>query len=193
MMLMRSWYLPLMRCLMNASAAATVVKNVASFGAFLFKLAAGKRAIMLDEASIITAMRRPGNDTSSRVIDENGSARAIAKKGSPARNTRSAPWRMNDVEKNVGPALHLSTAGSATCVRPAFARVTARAGTASVWRGGGSFPPPPVLRGRELPERAIERFEERRSLVGAEAARALRGQRTRRGGDRHDALPAAEP
>src|SRR5437867_7741802 len=111
---------------MNASAAATVVKNVASFGAFLLSVAAGNRAIMLDDASIINAMRRPGNDTSSRVIDENGSASAITKNGRPARNSSSAPWRTNDVEKMEDPALHLSTAGSATCVRPAFRRVNAR-------------------------------------------------------------------
>src|SRR6266508_278156 len=99
-----------MRCRMNASAAATVVKNVASFGAFLFSVAAGKRAIMLDEASIINAIRRPGNDTSSRVMDENGSASAITKNGTPTRNRISAPCRMNDVEKIEDPPLHLSTA-----------------------------------------------------------------------------------
>ena len=71
-----------MRWRMNASAAATVVKNVASFGAFALSCAAGKRAIMLDEASIITAMRRPGYDTSSRVSDEYGSASAMTKNGS---------------------------------------------------------------------------------------------------------------
>src|SRR6185503_4169119 len=101
---------------MNASAAATVVKNVASFGAFLFSVAAGKRAIMLDDASIMSAMRRPGNDTSSRVIDENGSARASAKNGTPPRNSSSAPWRTNEAEKTDDPPLHFSTAGSATCV-----------------------------------------------------------------------------
>src|SRR5437867_11277595 len=106
----RSWYLPAMRCRMNASAAATVVKNVASFGAFLFSVAAGKRAIMLDDASIISAMRRPGNDTSSRVMDEYGSASASAKNGSPARNRSSAPCLTNDVEKRDDPPLHFSQA-----------------------------------------------------------------------------------
>ena len=52
--------MPSIRWRMNASAAATVVKKVASFGALALSCAAGKRAIMLDEASIITAMRRPG-------------------------------------------------------------------------------------------------------------------------------------
>src|SRR5436190_13889488 len=100
---------------MKASAAATVVKNVASFGAFLFNVAAGKRAIMEDDASIISAMRRPGNDTSSRVIDENGSASASTKNGRPARNSSRAPCRTKEVEKIDDPPLHFSTAGSATC------------------------------------------------------------------------------
>ncbi len=59
-----------MRWRMNVSAAATVVKNVASFGALAFRCAAGKRAIMLDEASIMSAMRRPGKLTCSCVSDE---------------------------------------------------------------------------------------------------------------------------
>src|SRR3954453_22851287 len=108
---------------MNASAAATVVKNVASFGALAFKCAAGKRAIMLDEASIISAMRRPGYDTSSRVSDEYGSASASTKKGGPRRNRGSAPGRTIEVHE---PPLHSSTAGSATWVRPALLRVSAR-------------------------------------------------------------------
>src|ERR1044071_2436955 len=112
---MRSWYLPAIRWRMNASAAATVVKKVASFGAFLLRDAAGKRAIMLDEASIISAMRRPGNDTSSRVIDENGSASAITKNGRPARKSSSAPWRTSDRNDGAPPPI-LSTAGGATCV-----------------------------------------------------------------------------
>jgi hypothetical protein len=62
--------LPVIRCRMNTSAAATAVKKVASFGALAFSPAAGKRAIMLDEASIITAMRRPGKLTCSWVSDE---------------------------------------------------------------------------------------------------------------------------
>src|SRR5439155_653466 len=94
-----------MRWRMNASAAATVVKNVASFGAFLFSVAAGKRAIMLDEASIIMAIRRPGNDTSSRVIDENGSASAMTKNGTPATNSSRAPWRTSEGEKTERPSL----------------------------------------------------------------------------------------
>ena len=48
---------------------------------------------MLDEASIISAMRRPGNDTSCLVSDEYGSASAITKNGRPARKSSSAPWR----------------------------------------------------------------------------------------------------
>src|SRR5438132_1583326 len=86
-----------MRWRMNVSAAATVVKNVASFGAFALRCAAGKRAIMLDEASIISAMRRPGYETSSFVSDEYGSAKASTKNGRPARNRSSAPWRTIDV------------------------------------------------------------------------------------------------
>src|SRR5436309_5848437 len=108
---------------MNVSAAATVVKNVASFGAFALRCAAGKRAIMLDEASIISAIRRPGYDTSSFVSDEYGSAKASTKNGRPARNRSSAPWRTIDVHD---PPLQSSTAGSATCVRPALERVSAR-------------------------------------------------------------------
>src|SRR2546428_13945606 len=81
---------------MNASAAATVVKKVASFGAFLFRFAAGKRAIMLDEASIITAIRLPGNETSWRVNVVYGSARGATKKGRPARNKSSVAWRTID-------------------------------------------------------------------------------------------------
>src|SRR3954466_24625 len=102
---------------MNVSAAATVVKNVASFGAFEFRCAAGKRAIMLDEASIISAIRRPGKETSSRVSDEYGSASARTKKGNPPRNSSSAPCRTIEVHE---PPLHSSTAGSATWVRPAL-------------------------------------------------------------------------
>src|SRR5437773_9841198 len=99
---------------MNASAAATVVKNVASFGAFLFSVAAGNRAIMLDDASIITAMRRPGNDTSWRVNVVYGSASAMTKNGKPARNSSSVPWRTMEIHEG---RLQFSTAGSATWVR----------------------------------------------------------------------------
>src|SRR5438128_12206745 len=108
---------------MNASAAATVVKKVASFGAFLFRVAAGKRAIMLDEAAISTAIRRPGNDTSWRVNVVYGSARATTKKGRPARNRSSVPWRTIDTHDG---RVQFKTAGSATWVRPAFRRVAAR-------------------------------------------------------------------
>src|SRR5436189_80986 len=117
---MRSWYLPLMRCRTNASAAATVVKNVASFGALELRCAAGKRAIMLDEASIIRAMRRPGKLTCSCVRDEYGSASASTKNGRPARTSSSAPWRTMEIHD---PPLQSRTAGSATCVRPAQRRV----------------------------------------------------------------------
>src|SRR2546422_5287699 len=102
---------------MNASAAATVVKKVASFGAFLFRVAAGKRAIMLDEASIITAIRLPGNETSWRVKVVYGSARATTKKGRPARNRSSVPWRNNDTHDG---RAQVKTAGSATLGRPPF-------------------------------------------------------------------------
>jgi hypothetical protein len=99
------------------------VKKVASFGAFLFSVAAGNRAIMLDEASIITAIRRPGYDTSSRVKVVYGSASAMTKNGRPARNSSSVPWRTRETHDG---RLHARTAGSATCVRPAFRRVAAR-------------------------------------------------------------------
>src|SRR3954466_4640697 len=105
---------------MKVSAAATVVKNVASFGALAFSRAAGKRAIMLDEASIISAMRRPGKLTCSWVSEEYGSAKASTKNGKPARNRISAPWRTIDVQE---PPLQSSTAGRATWVRPALFRV----------------------------------------------------------------------
>src|SRR6201747_3028613 len=105
---------------MNVSAAATVVKKVASFGALALRCAAGKRAIMLDEASIISAMRRPGKLTCSWVSDEYGSAKARTKNGSPARNRISAPWRTIDIHD---PPLQSSTAGRATWVRPALLRV----------------------------------------------------------------------
>src|SRR3954467_14134322 len=108
---------------MNVSAAATVVKKVASLGALALRWDAGNRAIMLDEASIISAMRRPGKLTCSCVSDEYGSANAITKNGNPARNRISAPWRTIDVHD---PPLQSSTAGSATCVRPAFLRVSVR-------------------------------------------------------------------
>ena len=75
---------------------------------------------MLDEASIITAMRRPGKLTCSCVSDEYGSASAMTKNGTPTRNSSSAPWRTSAV--NLEPPLQSSTAGSATCVRPAFVR-----------------------------------------------------------------------
>ena len=120
---MRSRYLPLIRCRMNVSAAATVVKNVASFGALALRCAAGNGAIMLDDASIIRQMRRPGYDTSSRVSEVYGSASASVKNGRPARNSSSAPWRTIAVQLR---PLQSSTAGSATCVRPAFFRVSAR-------------------------------------------------------------------
>src|SRR5438093_12316040 len=100
---------------MNACAAATVVKNVASFGAFLLSVAAGKRAIMLDDASSITAMRRPGNDTSCCVNVVYGSASATTKKGRPARKRISVACRT--IETHEG-RVHDKTAGSATCVRP---------------------------------------------------------------------------
>src|SRR5882757_9526442 len=110
-----------MRWRMKVSAAETVVKNVASFGALAFRCAAGKRAIMLDEASIINAMRRPGKLTCSWVSDEYGSASASTKNGKPQRNRINAPWRTIDVHD---PPLQSSTAGNATCVRPALLRVS---------------------------------------------------------------------
>src|SRR4029453_17829273 len=69
----------------------------------------------------------------------------------------------------------------------------ASGGERLVERGGVEGLRPPVLRGRELPERAIERFEERRSLFRAEAPRGFGRERPRRGGARHDNLLAAEP
>src|SRR4051812_34726741 len=98
---------------MNVSAAATVVKNVASFGAFEFRCAAGKRAIMLDEASIISAMRRPGKLTCSWVSDEYGSASASTKNGPPTGKRISARGGTREVKRE--PPLQSSTAGSATC------------------------------------------------------------------------------
>ena len=112
-----------MRWRMNVSAAATVVKKVASFGALALRCAAGKRAIMLEEASIISAMRRPGKLTCSWVSDEYGSASAMTKNGNPERKSISAPCRTIEVHD---PPLQSSTAGNATWVRPALLRVIAR-------------------------------------------------------------------
>ena len=72
---------------------------------------------MLDEPSTSSAMRRPGYDVSSRVNAVCGSASATAKNGTPSRNTRNAAWRTAEkCERRITG----STAGSATCVRPAF-------------------------------------------------------------------------
>ena len=74
-----------MRSRTKRSAAATEVKNVASIGASLVvRLRAANGASMLDEPSIIRAMRRPGRVTSRRDSGVAGSARAMANNGSPA-------------------------------------------------------------------------------------------------------------
>ena len=69
---------------------------MASLGALAPSCCALNGSIMLDEASISRPMRRPGNDTSCCVSDVNGSASAIRKNGSPARNSSSGAWRTND-------------------------------------------------------------------------------------------------
>ena len=115
-----------MRCLMNASAAATVVKNVASFGAFLFRLAAGKRAIMLDEASIITAMRRPGNDTSSRVMRRERIGQRHHEEGHAREEQQQRAVANERGREECRPAAPFEHCGQRHLRPPGLARVSAR-------------------------------------------------------------------
>ena len=65
---------------------------------------------MLDEASISSAMRRPGNVVSDRVSVVRGSDSASTKKGRPASASISAPWRDSDARDQPG---RVTIAGSA--------------------------------------------------------------------------------
>ena len=70
------------------------MKNIASLGAPFASRLEGIDDSMLDEASIIRLMRRPGiRRLSSRVSAVFGSARASAKNGMPASARMSAPCR----------------------------------------------------------------------------------------------------
>ena len=102
--------MPLMRRSMKYRAAPTVVKNAALFGAPLASVVDGNADNMLDEASISSAMRRPGNVVSDRVSAVRGSASEMMKNGSPASASISAPCR--DSEARDQPEVFTS-AGSA--------------------------------------------------------------------------------
>ena len=118
-----------MRSRTNRSAAATEVKNVASIGASLVvSVRAANGASMLDEPSIISAMRRPGRVTSRRDSGVAGSASAMAKSGTPARASTSgrcrivgAHWRTHES----------SIAGSTTWPWPGRRTVTERSARAT--------------------------------------------------------------
>src|SRR5229473_7451990 len=103
---------------MKYSAAATAVKKVVLLATFgVGSLVDSNFMIMLVEASTTIAIRRPGYEASSRTKLVRGSASASAKNGRPKRNTRRAPWRAGDRRDR---RMTGKTAGSTTCVRPAF-------------------------------------------------------------------------
>src|SRR5687767_6245865 len=81
---------------MKYRAAPTVVKNAALLGAPLASVLDGSADSMLDEASMSSAMRRPGKVVSDRVSVVRGSAKATTKKGSPASARMRAPCRDSD-------------------------------------------------------------------------------------------------
>jgi hypothetical protein len=87
-----------------------VVKKAALFGAPLASEVDGSADNMLEEASISSAMRRPGNVVSDRVSAVRGSASEMMKKGRPASASMSAPWRDSDARDQPDP---FTSAGSA--------------------------------------------------------------------------------
>ncbi len=87
-----------------------MVKNAALFGAPLASVVDGSADNMLEDASIRSAMRRPGNVVSDRVSAVRGSASEMMKKGRPASASISAPWRDSEARDQPDP---LTSAGSA--------------------------------------------------------------------------------
>jgi hypothetical protein len=98
---------------MKYSAAAIVFENAVSLCVFNCWPLNGES--MLSDASMMTAMRRPGYETCFADSVECGSASARQKNGRPARNNRNGACRTNASGER---RMRGSTAGSAIAVRP---------------------------------------------------------------------------
>src|SRR5688500_3727748 len=101
---------------MKYSAAAIVFENAVSLWVFSCWPLNGDN--MLSEASMMTAIRRPGYETCRADNEECGSARARQKNGSPARNSRNGVWRTNASGDRSANIPRGNTAGNAMAVRP---------------------------------------------------------------------------
>ena len=98
---------------MKYSAAAIVFENAVSLCVFSCWPLNGDS--MLSDASMMTAIRRPGYDVCRADSDECGSASARQKNGRPARNTMNGACRTKDKDEC---RRRGSTAGNAMAVRP---------------------------------------------------------------------------